>query len=174
MRGAWLAFTLRQPCKERLAERWLGNAGFACVLPVETRKQRKRHGDRSWVTVKRLALPGYIFVRVPTDQPAGDVIANARNRVAILGRPVGAGGKPLLLGDGWETRLELDPEGLTVPAYIPARGAKIRITGSVMAIEGYSGLVESVTGREVRVIIEALHRAITVTMPLHAVRAVAA
>jgi len=165
--GGWIAFTLREPQKEKLALRWLANAGFRAELPEETRQQRRRHGNRAWVTVKRLALPGYVFVFVPPGHTTGDVIATARDRVAALGRPVGMAGKPLVIPDGWICALELDPCGLNEPAWVPAPGALVALTGPW---EGRSGLVHSVTARQVTVIVQALHRALSVTVPLASVR----
>lgn len=170
MAGGWVAFTVREPHKERLAGRWLANAGFECLLPEETHKRRRRHGDRSWHTATRLALPGYVFVRVTPPARPADVIASARQRVATLGRPVGMAGKPLVILDGWQEALLLDPEGLDVPAYMPSPGDPVQLTGVAGLMEGYRGMVDAVTSRQARVIIEALHRAMVITVPIHALR----
>jgi hypothetical protein len=165
--GGWLAFTLREPQKEKLALRWLTNAGFVALLPEVTRQQRRRHGNRSWQTVRRLALPGYVFVHVGHGATPGDVIATARDRVAALGRPVGMAGAPLLIADGWVEALLLPQQAGAENAWSPPPGATVALSGQW---GGYKGLVVSVSGREVRVIVQALHRALSMTVPLADVR----
>lgn len=169
----WIAFATKQPHRERMAGQWLADAGFRVALPEETYKARERHGARRWRTTQRLALPGYVFVLIPMHMTPGDLIAKARAAVACLGRPVGINGKPLLLPANWVDRLILDRDGLLEPEYRPAPGEAVYLTGVAGVMDGYRGRVEAVSQRDVRVIIEALHRALAVTVPIHAVRKVA-
>ena len=165
--GGWLAFTLREPQKEKLALRWLTNAGFTALLPEVTRAGRRRHGNRARIEIRRLALPGYVFVHVPPDVTPGHVIASARDRVTALGRPVGMAGAPLLIADGWVEALLLPQQAGAENAWSPPPGAIVALSG---AWGGYKGLVMSVTDGQVRVIVEALHRALSMTVPVNSVR----
>lgn len=165
--GGWVAFTLREPLKERLAKRWLTNAGFRAELPEITRQQRKRHGNRGWITRRYLALPGYVFVHVAPDACPGHTIANARAAVAALGRPVGMAGAPLLIADGWIEQLLLPHQTEAEYAWRPPPGSIVALSGPW---GGYKGRVVSVTDGQVRVIVEALHRALSMTLPVGSVR----
>lgn len=170
----WVAMRTKEPHKEKLACRWLENAGFEVLLPVVTVSgYRRRRGNRERITLSRLALPGYVFVGVGVFTTAGDVIATARDRVTVLGRPVGMNGRPLLLQEGWDDSMLLDPEGLAEEVYVPQPGQTVTLNGAAGVYEGYTGLVDSVSAREVRMIVDALHRSLALTVPRHAVRQVA-
>jgi hypothetical protein len=167
----WVAMRVKQPHKEKLACRWLEIAGFETLLPEETLTgYRRRRGKRERVTLSRLALPGYVFLAVPPEAKPDQVIYEAREAVTVLGWPIGINKHdPLLLSEGWTSTLVLDREGLSEIGYCPVPGDKVQLNAVVGTLEGYRGMVDAVTGRQVLVIVQALHRALKVTVPLHAI-----
>lgn len=174
----YVPLTVRGPHKEQLVKRWLENAGFEVELPVEVRRFRGRHGSRKRGTVERPAIRGYVFLIIPEHIGPGDELDDYLNRaraVHHVGSPIRIrrGGKPVILQARWLDELNvslLDPDGLLTPEYVPEAGEKITLNGAAGHFSGRGGYVESVTERDVRVIIETLTAALRMTVPRCAVR----
>jgi transcription antitermination factor NusG len=83
---------VRQPVENKFAvEQDLLEQGFTCYSPIET-LEIIRHRTKKLATVRRLLLPGYVFVQNPHDWQA---LTEVRGIAGVLG----SGGIPIIIRD---------------------------------------------------------------------------
>lgn len=162
----WIAVTLKGLQKETIAQRWMENAGFLTVLPMERYYGRKRRGRRERYKLERIAIRGYLFVEIPVFENPGEYFTTIRSRVDIVRRPVGAGGLPLVIHENWLSELNpamLDPDYVEEPRL--KVGDTVQLSADAGVWSGFSGQVENINGTQLKILIKSLQVALSVSVP---------
>lgn len=147
----WFVATVAAGMDKEVAQS-LAFAGVECWLPhVAYKLPRRRGRDSSRPVVERLALPGYVFVRVAAAVEAWAGVASIKGVAGLLGS---AGGRPIAVADEavalFRAYLADDPEAIaTVTNALQAGDAVSVRRGPFRSITGRVDEVDDERGRAI-------------------------